>query len=83
MRDAPPAAPGVRADLKRELVILVGLVVLVDGVFIAIYYAAALGAASGDRKLAYTAVWVLATLVVVWRSLARIRAARVRQRRGA
>lgn len=83
MRDAPPGAAGVRADLKRELLTLVGLVVLVDGVFIAIYYAAGLEAAPADRKLAYTAVWVLATLVVVLRSLSRIRAARVRQRRRA
>jgi hypothetical protein len=67
--------------LKREVLTLVVLVLLVDGVFVAIYYAAALEAASGRVRMGYTILWTVATLVVVLRSLGRIRSARVRSRR--
>jgi hypothetical protein len=69
--------------LKREVLTLVALVLLVDGVFVAIYYAASLGAASGNVRLGYTVLWTVATLAVVLRSLGRIRSARLRSRRRA
>jgi hypothetical protein len=71
---------GDRAALKRELLTLVGLVLLVDGLFIAIYYAAGLRAASDGVRLGFTALWTVATLLVVLRGLGRIRAQRLRSR---
>lgn len=80
-----PAAPMAddRGALKREVLTLVTLVVLVDGSFIGIYFAAGLAAASGGLKLGYTLLWTLATLGVVLRSLGRIRAARLARRHAA
>lgn len=77
-----PAAPMAddRGALRREVLALVVLVALVDGIFVATYLAAGLAAASGSLKLGYTLVWTLATLVVVLRSLGRIRAARLTRR---
>jgi hypothetical protein len=69
--------------LKREVLTLVALVLLVDGVFVAIYYATSLGAATGSVRLGYTVLWTVATLAVVLRSLGRIRSARLRSRRRA
>jgi len=69
-----------RADrVKREVVRLVVLVLVVDGVFIGGYFAAGLVRASVAAKLGYTAVWTLVTLVVVLRGLTRIRALRTGQ----
>jgi len=69
-----------RADrVKREVVTLVVLVLLVDGLFIGGYFAAGLVHASTAAKLGYTAVWTLVTLVVVLRGLTRIRAIRAGQ----
>jgi hypothetical protein len=69
--------------LRREVLTLVAFVLLVDGVFVALYYATSLGAASGRVRLGYTVVWTAATLAVVLRSLGRIRSARLRSRRWA
>lgn len=72
-------AAGRRA-LRREVVRLVALILLMDGVFIAVYFILGL-AASGDRvRLGYTILWTALTLLVVLRALARIRAARLRLR---
>ena len=69
-----------RADrVKREVVTLVVLVLLVDGLFIGGYFAAGLVRASVAVKLGYTAVWTLVTMVVVLRGLSRIRAIRAGQ----
>ena len=67
--------------MRREVLILVGLVLAVDAAFIAVYYLANLSRASGALKLGYTALWTGATLLVVLRGLARIRAERIRLRR--
>lgn len=64
------------ARLRREVVTLVALVLLVDGLFIGGYFAAGLVRASGPLKLGYTAAWTLVTMVVVLRGLTRIRAIR-------
>jgi hypothetical protein len=72
-----------RGALTREVLTLVALVVLVDGIFIGIYFAAGLTAASGGLKLGYTLLWTMATLAVVLRSLGRIRATRLARRRAA
>jgi hypothetical protein len=66
-----------RADrLRREVVILVVLVLMVDGLFAGGYFAAGVERASGAAKLGYATAWTLATMVVVLRGLVRIRALR-------
>jgi hypothetical protein len=60
----------------------VGLVLLVDGVFIAGYFLADLAAASVNVKFGYMIAWTMVTLAAVLRGLGRVRAARVRLMRG-
>lgn len=62
--------------VKREVMILVALVLLVDGLFVVGYFAAGLVRASDVMKMGYTAVWTVITMVVVLRGLTRIRALR-------
>jgi hypothetical protein len=62
--------------VRREVLILVGLVLVVDAAFIAGYYLAGVGRA----KVGYTILWTAAILLVVLRSLARVRAERIRRR---
>jgi hypothetical protein len=72
-------APAVdeRAErVRREVGTLVVLVLLVDGLFIGGYFAVGLVHASTAAKVGYTVVWTLVTMLVVLRSLARIRAIR-------
>ena len=68
--------------LKREVLALIGWVVAVDAVFIAGYLAAGMARRPDGLKLGYTALWTLATLVVVLRGLLRVRAERGRRRGG-
>jgi hypothetical protein len=65
--------------VRREVLSLVGMVLLVDALFIGGYFALGLGRASWDLKLGYTIVWTAVVLIVVLRSLARIRAERIRR----
>jgi hypothetical protein len=69
-----------RGALRREVLQLVGLVLLVDGAFIAGYYAADVAAASAQVRFGYLTAWTVATLAVVLRGLGRVRAARLRLR---
>jgi uncharacterized protein (DUF486 family) len=62
--------------VAREALLLVGLVLLVDGVFVTAYFLGHLRTRSDPAKLAFTIVWTLMTLVVVIRGLSRIRKAR-------
>jgi hypothetical protein len=64
--------------VSRELVLLLALVLAVDGLFIAGYFLFRLAAAGHPTKIGYTAAWTILTLVVVLRSLSRIRALRGR-----
>jgi hypothetical protein len=64
--------------VKRELLVLVGAVAVVDALFIAGYFLFRVPAAGPSIKVAYTAVWTLLTLWVVLRSLGRMRALRGR-----
>ncbi|HET6577929.1 MAG TPA: hypothetical protein VFG66_06375 [Gemmatimonadales bacterium] len=78
----PPAAVDDRGRaLRREVLELVALVLLVDGVFIGLYYLLGLAATRDGLKPAYTILWTAVTLLVVLRGLGRIRAARLRLRR--
>jgi hypothetical protein len=63
--------------VKREVLILVGLVVVIDVIFIAAYFIAGIDHSSDRMKLLFTAAWTAITLLVVLRGLLRIRQARV------
>jgi hypothetical protein len=65
--------------VRKELLLLVALVLAVDALFIAGYYLFDLRAASNPLKIGYTAVWTAVTLVVVLRGLIRLRALRGRR----
>ena len=67
--------------VRRELLILVGLVVVVDLVFIAAYFLGSIDRSSDEMKLLFTIVWTVITLIVVLRGLLRIRKARVQRGR--
>jgi len=64
--------------VKREALVLVGLVLAVDAIFVALYFLAGGRLASDGAKLAFTVVWTVMTLAVVLRGLTRIRRARFR-----
>jgi hypothetical protein len=69
--------------VKREALTLVGIVLLVDAVFIGTYFLAGIQRSSGGAKLAFTVAWTAVTLLVVLRGLTRIRSLRLRgTRRG-
>lgn len=72
------AAGGSAVTVRQEVLILVGLVLIVDGVCAAVYFLAGIERASDGAKLAFTGIWTVVTLVVVLRGLARIRSARLR-----
>ena len=69
-----------RNALRRAVLELVVLVVLVDVVFVAIYYGADLAHTARSVTLGYTVLWTAATLAVVLRGLGRVRAERLRLR---
>jgi hypothetical protein len=71
-----------RGALRREVLRLVGLVLLVDGVFIAGYFIAGLTAASPNLTFGFMIAWTAVTLAVVLHGLSRVRAARLRLIRG-
>jgi len=66
--------------MKRELLLLVAAVVVVDLLFIAGYFLFRLPAAGDSTKVGYTAAWTVVTLLVVLRALGRIRTLRGRDR---
>lgn len=63
--------------VKREALVLVALVLVVDALFIAVYFGAGIERASDSVKIAFTVVWTAMNLIVVIRGLSRIRSARV------
>lgn len=65
--------------LRREILVLVGLVLAVDAVFLAGYFLAGVPRRPDGFKLGYTAAWTLVTLLVVLRGLTRVRAERIRR----
>jgi hypothetical protein len=64
--------------VRREALFLVGLVVVIDLVFIAAYFLGGIDRSSDRLKLLFTVIWTVITLAVVLRGLLRIRKARVR-----
>jgi hypothetical protein len=73
---------GDRGPLRREVRHLVGLVLVVHGLFVAGYFVAGLATAPENRRFGYMIAWTAVALVVVLRGLGRVRAARLRARRG-
>lgn len=65
--------------VKREALVLVGLVLAVDAIFIAVYFGAGVERASDNLKIVFTLVWTGSNLAVVIRGLTRIRSARVQR----
>ena len=59
--------------MRRQVALLIGLVVGVDAVFFGIYTLAGLGRAGPGVKLGFTVLWTVATLAVVLPRLTRIR----------
>jgi hypothetical protein len=66
------------SPLRRQLILLIAAVLAVDGVFVAAYFLGGISNGSNTGKLVFTAVWTLATLVIVLGGMSRIRAARNR-----
>lgn len=67
----------MRSTARREILLLVAMVLVVDLVFVAAYFVAKLQTSSDSVKLGFTALWTLATLGVVIRGLTRLRKARI------
>jgi hypothetical protein len=63
--------------MKREVAVLVGLVLLIDAIFVGAYFLGGLRHASDGVKLGFTALWTLVILAVVIRGLSRVRGARL------
>jgi hypothetical protein len=67
----------MRGTTRREVLLLVAMVLVVDLVFVAAYFAARLQTSSDSVKLGFTALWTLVTLGVVIRGLTRLRKTRI------
>lgn len=67
-----------RRALRRELAVLVALVVAVDAVAIALWLLTGIRRAGPPAQLAFTIAWTVATLAVVIVSLRKIRLLRGR-----
>lgn len=63
-------------SVKREALVLVGLVLAVDAIFVLLYFFAGIERAGDSAKVAFTVVWTVITLAVVIRGLRRIRSFR-------
>jgi hypothetical protein len=64
---------------QKEVLLLITLVLAIDAVFVATYFAARIRYAPDVAKIVFTAVWTLAVLMVAIRSLSKIRRARLQQ----
>ena len=62
--------------MRRQVALLVGLVLAVDALFFGIYVLAGMSRASAGARLGFTVGWTAATLAVVLPGLCRIRALR-------
>jgi hypothetical protein len=63
--------------VKREVLILVAAVLVVDAIFAAAYFLGHVDRSADRTKLVFTALWTGVTLLVVIRGLTRVRRARV------
>lgn len=63
--------------LRREVLVLIALVLAVDAAFVALYFLTRIEGASDAAKLGFTVAWTIVTLGVVLRGLTRIRRTRL------
>lgn len=68
-------------EMRRHLLVMIGIVVVLDAVAIGAYYLLDLRSAAPHIQYVFTAVWTVLTLLVVLRGMGRVRAARLRARR--
>ena len=68
--------PRLRSPAARHLVVMVAAVTALDAAAIAAYYLAGIASASTATRNAFTAVWMIATVIIVGTGLRRIRRAR-------
>jgi hypothetical protein len=73
--------PAARA-MRRHLLEMIGLVIGLDAITIAIYYALGMKYRAPRVQIAFTAVWTVLTLLVVLRGMGKVRRARVEGRLG-
>jgi hypothetical protein len=64
--------------LRREVLLLITLVLIIDGIFVLLYFAAGIRHSSDVAKVVFTGAWTLAVLLVAIRSLSKIRSARLK-----
>lgn len=62
---------------RREVLLLVAMVLVVDLAFVAAYFVGRVQSSSDSVKVGFTALWTLASLGVVIRGLTRLRKARI------
>ncbi|MCI0636535.1 MAG: hypothetical protein L0206_21840 [Actinobacteria bacterium] len=67
-----------RRAMRRELAVLVGLVIAVDVLAVAVWLLADIGRAGPQAQFFFTVAWTIATLAVVVVSLRKIRLLRRR-----
>jgi hypothetical protein len=65
------------AQVKRELLLLVGLVLVLDGLFVTAYFVGRLSHASVETRLIFTLVWTGGVLLLAVRGLSRVRRLRL------
>jgi hypothetical protein len=68
-----------RAQQKKNLIVLVLLVTVLDGAMIGLYYAFHVADGSVKLQQTFVAIWVVLTLIVVTTMVKRIRLARRRR----
>jgi hypothetical protein len=68
-------------QLRRHLFTMIGTVVVVDAAIIAAFYYFEIEQRPDRIRMLFTAAWVLVTLLIVLRGMARIRDVRLRARR--
>jgi hypothetical protein len=73
VRGVPATGAGAAAGVRRQVALLVGLVLAVDALFFGVYVLAGLGRAAPGMKLGFTLLWTAVTLAVVLPRLSRIR----------
>jgi hypothetical protein len=65
-----------KREIRKHLMIMVALILAIDAVAIVVFRAMGLDQASRDRKMIFTGVWTLLSLLTVLNGLYRIRLAR-------
>ena len=78
--DGSSNSRGIMADSTREirkhLMVMVGLILAIDAIAIAIFNAYAIGDAGRSTRTLFTGAWTVVTLAIVLNGLYRIRLAR-------